>query len=152
MVFSCENHLQLARISFFTTLFIFSWVAMGNTGGPQNIAMGLQFFNSLPWVAWNVFVLGGHGIHMWKPFATCTNLLFRYFIFVSWGGMEITGGPLNSTMGLDSFNSLPLIAWVVFVLRGHGFHMWKPFATWTYCFFHYFIFFSLIGMGNNGVP
>jgi len=141
MVFTCGNQLQLAHIFF--RYFIFSSCLGINGKYRRSIVYSTRSlnYNSLPWIAWVVFVLGGHGFYMWKPLATCTYFHFLYFIFFLWVG--INGKSRRSlkynTRSLN-YNSLPWVAWVFFVLGGHGFHMWKPFAACTYFSFRYFIF------------
>jgi len=103
--FTCENHLQLGRISFFATLFIYHELVRDI---PEVHKIQQWFFNfniSLPWVAWVLFVLGGHGFHMWKPFATCTNFFFATSFF-SWIG---TNGQYRRSVKYSNGSSILII-------------------------------------------
>jgi len=138
---------------FFYTLlsfFLMSWY--GKYWCSVNYSTRSLIFSSLQWVAWVVFVLGGYGFHMWKPFATCTYFFYTllYFFFMSWYGKYRWS--VNYSTGSLIFSLLPWVAWVVYVLGCHGYHMRKPFATCTYFFLCYFIFLSWVGMGSTRGP
>jgi len=61
-----------------------------------------------------------------------------YFLFMSWYGKYRWS--IEYSTGTLVLSSLLWVAWVVFVLGGRGFQMWKLFATCTYFRYtlHYF--------------
>jgi len=141
MVFTCENHLQLAHIFFLTTLFFFHdvvWEIQEVRNIQQRVFKFLIPFHELHELCLNSGVM----------VFTCENQLklARNFFFTTLFFFHDVVSVIPEVRKIQervfkNSNSLLWVAWVVVELGGHGFHTWKPCATCTYFFFHYFIFF-----------
>jgi len=152
--FSHAKTICSLHVFFFSLLYFFSWVAIN-----WKYRMSVKYSNGS-----SVFLIPFHEFHelyfctRGAPFSYVKIICNLHVIvssllyFFSMGLYGKYRWSVKYSTGSLVFISLPSVAWLVFVLRGHGFHMWKPFAACTYFFFRDFIYLSWVGTGYTGGP